>query len=224
MKVKLKVVKKADFKLILHLTIIHENLIQICQNKLQFLKPGGHVPGKPGPDQRTGPLDRLSGPDKQTGPDWISGPDHWTGPLDRLNGLDWATGSAQRTGPDQQTGLDHWTGSADRTGPSQLFGLAVVVVHDGERLVIARLVHVLAHVGPVEPGGLGVGVATGQELEGHPPKADLWLLKETFTPRGQFVQLGQDKPRLPVGQTCTSTVTVVQILCQFVSTNEHVLH
>ena len=81
----------------------------------------------------------------------------------------------------------------------QLLGLAVVVVHDGERLLVAGLVNVLAHVRPVQPEGLGVGVTAGQELEGHPAEADLGLLKKTLAPRGEFVQLGEDEAGLPVG-------------------------
>lgn len=59
--------------------------------------------------------------------------------------------------------------------------------------------HVLAHVGPVQPKSPGVGVAAGQELEGHPAEADLLLLKKTFTPRGQVIELGEDEAGLPVG-------------------------
>lgn len=81
----------------------------------------------------------------------------------------------------------------------QLLGLTIVVIHDSERLLIAGLVHVLAHVRPVQPEGLGVGVTAGQELEGHPAEADLGLLEEALAPRRQLVQLGEDEAGLPVG-------------------------
>lgn len=58
---------------------------------------------------------------------------------------------------------------------------------------------VLAHVRPVEPKSLGVGVTAGQELEGHPAQADLWLLEEALTPRREFIQLGEDEAGFPVG-------------------------
>ncbi|TNN77315.1 hypothetical protein EYF80_012429 [Liparis tanakae] len=61
------------------------------------------------------------------------------------------------------------------------------------------LVHVLTHVRPIQPKGLGVGVAAGQELEGHPAEADLLLQKKSLTPRGQFIELGEDEAGLPVG-------------------------
>lgn len=81
----------------------------------------------------------------------------------------------------------------------ELLGFAIVIIHDGERLLVAGLVDVLAHVRPVQPKGLGVSVTAGQELQGHPAEADLCLLEKTLTPRGQFVQLGKDKAGLPVG-------------------------
>lgn len=71
--------------------------------------------------------------------------------------------------------------------PSELFGLTIVIIHDSERLLVAGLVDVLAHVRPVQPKGLGVSVMAGQEFEGHPAQADLWLLKKTLTPWGEFV-------------------------------------
>lgn len=96
--------------------------------------------------------------------------------------------------------------------PLDLLGLTVVIIHDGDRLLVAGLVHVLAHVRPVQPKSLGVGVAAGQEFEGHPAEADLGLLEETLTPRGEFVQLGQDEAGFPVGaderdHQCVTAIT-----------------
>lgn len=69
----------------------------------------------------------------------------------------------------------------------QLLRLAVVIIHDGEHLLLAGFVHVLAHARPVQAKGLGVGVTAGQELERHPAEADLGLLKKALTPRGELV-------------------------------------
>lgn len=81
--------------------------------------------------------------------------------------------------------------------PLKLPGLAVVIVHDCQRLLVAGLVNVLAHVGPMKPEGFSVSVTAREELQGHPAKANLWLLQEAFAPRRQLIQLGENQSSFP---------------------------
>lgn len=87
-----------------------------------------------------------------------------------------------------------------RSKSLELLGLTIIIIHDSKCLFITGLLYVLAHFRPVESKHFGVGVTAGQELEGHPAKSDLWLLKETFTPWGEFIELGENQAGFPVGK------------------------
>lgn len=68
----------------------------------------------------------------------------------------------------------------------EFLGFAVVIIHHCQGLQVTGLVDVWAHAQPADPQGLGVGVTAGEELQAHPAEANLWLLEQTLTPRGQF--------------------------------------
>lgn len=87
-----------------------------------------------------------------------------------------------------------------RSKSLELLGLTIIIIHDSKCLLITGLLYVLAHLRPVEPKHFGVGVTAGQKLEGHPAKTDLWLLKKTFAPRGEFIELGENQAGFPVGK------------------------
>lgn len=80
---------------------------------------------------------------------------------------------------------------------STFFGLPIIIVHDWQVLFVAGLSHILAQVYPVETKGLGVCVAAGQILEGHPAQANLGLLEKTPAPSTQVIQLGENQTSFP---------------------------
>lgn len=86
-----------------------------------------------------------------------------------------------------------------RWRPLEFLGLAIVIVHDRQGLQVTGLVDVWAQAQPADPQHLGVGVTAGQELQAHPAEADLRLLEQALTPRGQFFQLGENETGFPVG-------------------------
>lgn len=78
-----------------------------------------------------------------------------------------------------------------------VFAVPVVVVGDTQGLLLACLPEVLAELRPVQPVGLDLAVAAGQELEGAAPQAYLGLLQEPVAPAAEVAELGEDEAGFP---------------------------